>query len=340
MTIELRKKTAESSQNWPLARLSRMDVRPTACRCARSSAIVRASHARSSAASHRASSGRSVSSTSASTPTMTAGSPSMRNSHCHPCSPSTPFIFSTRRRDRRADDHGHRRGHHEERARPRALGRRKPVREEQHHAGKEAGFGDAEDDAGHHERPRVVHEHRRHRDESPADHDARDPQPRADTLEDEVARDFEQAVTEEEQARGQAVLCRGEPEFALEIRRDEPDVHPIDVGDDVADERERDEAALHAREDATAIGAGIKSHAGMPRTDEPDPETGVSMSRRRPGTAGRRADLARPIVAARPQSGMRLLFFARNPSKVSRSGLSARASSGFRPPTTSFSKSR
>src|SRR5690606_26281074 len=88
---------------------------------------------------------------------------------------------------------------------------------------------------------------------APANHDARDPEARADPLEDEVARNFEQAVAEKEEAGGQAVRGGIEAERKLEIRGDEADVDAVDVGDHVADEGERNEPALHAREHATAV---------------------------------------------------------------------------------------
>ena len=68
---------------------------------------------------------------SASTPSTTAGSPSIRNSHCQPCRPSLPSSLEQRLRHRPADDHRDRRGHHEQGAGPGALGGRNPVRQVQ-----------------------------------------------------------------------------------------------------------------------------------------------------------------------------------------------------------------
>jgi hypothetical protein len=159
-------------------------------------------------------------------------------------------------RHRRADDDGDRGGHHEQRARACALGRRNPVGEIQHHAGEEARLGDPEHDARDVERRDAGHEHRRHRHESPDDHDPGDPQPRPDALEQQVARDLEQAVAEEEEPGADAVRGVAQMQVALQRRGGEPDVHAVDVGDDVADEREGDEPPCDAGQDAWLVGGG------------------------------------------------------------------------------------
>src|SRR2546430_11718279 len=57
---------------------------------------------------------------------------------------------------------------------------------------------------------RRAHEHHRRRDEPPRDHDARDPPPRPDAREHEVARHLEQHVTNEEDPGAQTVRARAE----------------------------------------------------------------------------------------------------------------------------------
>src|SRR5262249_42310374 len=111
----------------------------------------------------------------------------------------------------------------------------------------------AEEQGRGHERRRARYERRRHRDESPADHDARDPAACADALEDYVARDFEQAIPEEEQSGRDAVRRRAQPEIALQFFRDEPDVDAIEIRDDIADEGERNETPADARKDAPLV---------------------------------------------------------------------------------------
>ncbi len=143
-----------SSQTRPLRRLrADRDVAGLAAAApARRSSSRPATRGRPAAAS-RPAPGRSVSTRSARTPRITAGSPSSRNSHCQPRSPSDAVHAQQRFRHRRADDHRDRRRHHEQRIRAGALGRRNPVGEVEHHAGKEARLGDAQHDARDHERP-------------------------------------------------------------------------------------------------------------------------------------------------------------------------------------------
>ncbi len=64
-----------------------------------------------------------------------------------------------------------------------------------------------------------------------------------DAIHDQVARDLEQAVAEEEEPAAKPVRRVAQAQVALQLGRREPDVHPVDVGDDVAEEDERDQAA-------------------------------------------------------------------------------------------------
>ena len=157
-------------------------------------------------------------------------------------------------RHRRADDHRHGRRHHEQRIGARALGRGHPVGEVEHHAGEESRLGDAQHDARDHERRHVADEHRRHRHEAPADHDARDPAAGADAIEDQIAGNLEQAVAEKEQPGAEPVFGGAQAEILLQLPRREPDVDAVDVGDHVADEGERDNAAVDAGNHRRAAG--------------------------------------------------------------------------------------
>ena len=64
---------------------------------------------------------------------------------------------------------------------------------------------------------------------------------------------------EEEQAGAEAIFSLAEAEVTLQFRRREADVHPIDVGDHVAQECEWNEPPLHAPQDAP-LSSGIISH--------------------------------------------------------------------------------
>ena len=187
-------------------------------------------------------------------------------------------------RDRSADHAGEGNGGHEERHHARAVDPRVPEGEIENDAGEEPGFGDAEQEAQHVERRLAAREHHRRRDESPEHHDARDPHARTDALQQQVARHFEEEVADEEHARADPVGGVRQAEVGLHLQPREPDVDAIQVGEDVAQEQERQQPPRHR-----AVGAGFEvavvSHAGL------EPER---RSRRpRPGsraTRGRRAD--------------------------------------------------
>ena len=66
---------------------------------------------------------------------MTAGAPSTRKSHCHPCSPNAPSSVSSVR-ERRPDDDRNGDRHHEERARPGPMPSRHPIGQIQDDPGK------------------------------------------------------------------------------------------------------------------------------------------------------------------------------------------------------------
>ena len=68
-------------------------------------------------------------------------------------------------------------------------------------------------------------------DESPADHDAGNPAPRAEAFEEEVAGHFEQEVADEEDTGAPAVDGGGEAEVAVHVECGETNVHAVDEGD-------------------------------------------------------------------------------------------------------------
>ncbi len=144
---------------------------------------------------------------------------------------------------RRTDQHGHRRGGHEQGAGLRALDRRNPIGQVQHHSRKEPRLRDAEQDAHRVEAPLPDDEHHRHGHEPPDNHDSRDPHARPDAFENEIARDFEEAVAQKKQAAAKPIGPVAQSEVALKLGLREPDVDPIDVGDDIAEEHERHESA-------------------------------------------------------------------------------------------------
>ncbi len=76
-------------------------------------------------------------------------------------------------------------------------------------------------------------------------HDARDPNARADLLEDHVARHFEQEVAPEEHA-GRHTVGRGvEPDILVHGERGETDIDAVEVAHEIAHQREREQAPVN-----------------------------------------------------------------------------------------------
>ena len=166
--------------------------------------------------------------------------------------------------------------------------------------GKKPRLGRPQHHARHVERRLVEDEHRRHRHEAPDDHDARHPEPRSHLVENQVAGNLEQAVAEEEQASPDPVGGVAQVQVALKLPRGESDVHAVDVGDDVADECEGDDAAGHLRERHTADVV----HSGDANTQlrdgqRPASRISTASARRVPGSCAIASAERRKFNAAR-----------------------------------------
>ena len=79
-------------------------------------------------------------------------------------------------------------------------------------------------------------------DDTPADHDPGNPDPRPDLLEDHIAGDLEQEVADEEDAGAEAVDRIAEVEVDSHPQLGEADVDSVQVGRDVAEEQQGDQA--------------------------------------------------------------------------------------------------
>jgi len=161
-----------------------------------------------------------------------------------------------RRRHGRAQRRGKRNGGHEIADDPRPVGGGEPQREEKDDAGKEPGLREAEQDPQEIERifgaqsgPKrdVRNEGHRARDDSPGEHDARDPDPRPNLVQDDVGRHLEQEIGGEEHARAEAESGFGEPEVRVHRQLGEADIDPVEIGDEVAEDEERNEAPCDLR---------------------------------------------------------------------------------------------
>jgi hypothetical protein len=71
-------------------------------------------------------------------------------------------------------------------------------------------------------------------DEAPADHDARNPDARAEFLHRQIARHLEQDIAGEEDAGANAKHRRAEAEIAIHGERGEADIDPVEEIDGVA----------------------------------------------------------------------------------------------------------
>jgi len=91
----------------------------------------------------------------------------------------------------------------------------KPVGEVEDDPRKKAGFGDAEEEAKKVEREGALAKSHEGGDDSPADHDAGDPEAGSGALEDEISRNLEEKVTEEEDARPCGEDGVGEPGYVV-----------------------------------------------------------------------------------------------------------------------------
>src|SRR6202021_1836405 len=75
----------------------------------------------------------------------------------------------------------------------------------------------------------------------PTDHDARDPAPRADLIEQEVARDLEGGVAEEEDSGGQAELRGRQAELLVHRQRGDAEAGAVEIIKEIGDRQQRHE---------------------------------------------------------------------------------------------------
>ncbi len=107
--------------------------------------------------------------------------------------------------------------------------------------GNNPALGHAEQEAQHAERDRPADQRHRRRNDPPGHHDAHHPEPRADPRHDAVAGILEQEVADEEDAGAPAIDRGREMQILIGRQRREADIHPVDVGDDVAEREDRNE---------------------------------------------------------------------------------------------------
>jgi hypothetical protein len=77
------------------------------------------------------------------------------------------------------------------------------------------------------------------RDNTPGDHDARDPDSRADFFQDQIARNLEQEITEEENSGAPAIDVGAEAQILVHGQCGDRDVAAVDIGDAVGQRDQR-----------------------------------------------------------------------------------------------------
>ena len=132
---------------------------------------------------------------------------------------------------------------------------RKPVRQEQDDAGKEASLGDAEDETQRIEAVGAPNERMAHREDAPAQHDAGDPDARAGFLHDEVARHLKEEIADEEDARTNSEGGRRQADVLVHRQGGEADVHAIEIGSEITPDEKRNEPPRNFCDDFTGIDA-------------------------------------------------------------------------------------
>ena len=88
------------------------------------------------------------------------------------------------------------------------------------------------------------------RHQAPADHDARDPDARAEFMQSEIAWNLEEDVADEKDAGAEAENLRREAEIFVHGKRGEADIDAVEEIDRVAQDEERDQAAARLADGA------------------------------------------------------------------------------------------
>ena len=129
----------------------------------------------------------------------------------------------------------------------------------------------AEQEAHHVKHRDVLHEHERHRNQSPDNHNARNPDPCADALQDQVAGHLKDEIANEKQPRPQAIDTAKHagvhPEHFPQVQFGKTYVDPVDVRDDVAKKEQRNKPCRHLGQHsaffctARELSTGRRKHA-------------------------------------------------------------------------------
>ena len=75
--------------------------------------------------------------------------------------------------------------------------------------------------------------------QAPAHHYAGNPAPRADPVEDQIARHLQYKIAPKERAGAEPKNVRAQPQILVHRQRREPDIYTVEITDEIKDETER-----------------------------------------------------------------------------------------------------
>ena len=156
----------------------------------------------------------------------------------------------------RADESGDGGGGHKASDGAGALRARKPVGEIEDDAREESGLGCSQEEAEEIETGGRIDEGHAGRYDSPGNHDDGDPATRPETQENEVGRDFEESVADEEKSSANAVNRAREAELPLHGKCGEAEIHAVKIRTDIEQEEKWNEPPKDAAHDAGGVDDG------------------------------------------------------------------------------------
>ena len=163
--------------------------------------------------------------------------------------PERAVQFEQSTGEERAEHDGDRLRHDEERARPGAMARREPIGHEEEDARHETGFRQADQRAERIEAVGAGRKQRRGRRDPPGDHDARDPDLRAEARHHHVARDLRDHVGDVEDAAGQPERRCRQSEILVHRQGRKAHVDAIEIGTNEKQHEKPDETPIDLRHD-------------------------------------------------------------------------------------------
>ena len=150
-------------------------------------------------------------------------------------------VFQDPAGERPAKQAGNRNCRHEQGHDPPTSIRREPAREVQHHAWEEASFRGSGEQAQGIELGGGGDEQQAGREAAPGDHHHRDPAPRAEAVERQVAGQAAEHIADEEDAGAKAIDGFAEFQCVEHLQLGKADVDAVQVVEQVADENERNQ---------------------------------------------------------------------------------------------------